>query len=90
MQVVNVHLCRSRRTSIFSLPFFGNRLITAGIVTEIVLILLIDYTRAGQAVFGTAPLGWSAWLMVLPFASAMLALEEIRKVVVRSLAPRGG
>jgi magnesium-transporting ATPase (P-type) len=90
MQVVNVHLCRSRRTSIFSLPFFGNRLITAGIVTEIVLILLIDYTRAGQAVFGTAPLGWSAWLMVLPFASAMLALEEIRKAVVRSLAPRGG
>ncbi len=90
MQVVNVHLCRSRRTSIFSLPFFGNRLITAGIVTEIVLILLIDYTRAGQAVFGTAPLGWSAWLMVLPFAGAMLALEEIRKAVVRSLVPHRG
>ena len=35
MQVVNVHLCRSRRTSIVSRPLFGNALITAGIVAEI-------------------------------------------------------
>jgi magnesium-transporting ATPase (P-type) len=32
MQVVNVHLCRSRRTALSSLPLFNNRLITAGIV----------------------------------------------------------
>ena len=76
MQVVNVHLCRSRRASIFSLPLFGNRLITAGIVAEIALILLIDYTPAGHALFGTAPIGWSAWLIVLPFAVGMLTLEE--------------
>ena len=84
MQVVNVHLCRSRRSSTFSLPFFSNRLITAGIVVEIAIILLIDYTSAGHLLFGTAPIGWSAWLIVLPFAIAMLMLEEARKVFMRS------
>ena len=84
MQVVNVHVCRSRRASVFSLPLFSNRLITAGIVVEMVIILLIDYTTAGHRLFGTAPIGWSAWLIVLPFAIAMLTLEEARKAFMRS------
>ena len=84
MQVVNVHLCRSPSTSVFSSSCFSNRLITVGIVTEIVAILLIDYTPIGHALFGTAPIGWTAWLIVLPFAMAMLVLEEGRKAFVRS------
>jgi len=83
MQVVNVHLCRSRRTSIVSRPLFGNALITSGIVAEVALILAIDYTAAGNAVFGTAAIGRGAWLVVLPFAVAMLALDEAQKAFVR-------
>lgn len=83
MQVVNVHLCRSRRTSLFARPLFANSLIIAGIVAEIVLILLIDYTAAGHALFGTAPIGVVSWVVVLPFALAMLAAEELRKRIVR-------
>jgi hypothetical protein len=45
---------------------------------------LIDYTPIGHALFGTAPIGWTAWLIVLPFAMAMLVLEEARKAFVRS------
>jgi sodium/potassium-transporting ATPase subunit alpha len=84
MQVVNVHLCRSPRSSIFSRPLFDNRLITIGIAAEIALILLIDYTPAGHLLFGTAPIGWSAWVFVLPFAVAMLILDEGRKAVMKS------
>jgi sodium/potassium-transporting ATPase subunit alpha len=83
MQVVNVHLCRSRRTSIFSRPLFGNRLITAGIVAEAGLILAIDYTALGNALFGTAAIGYEAWIVVVPFAATMLALDEARKAFVR-------
>ena len=83
MQVVNVHLCRSRRASIASRPPWENPLITAGIVAEIALILAIDYTDFGNAMFGTAPIGYETWLVVLPFAVGMLALEETRKAVVR-------
>jgi len=54
-----------------------------------VLILLIDYTRAGQAVFGTAPIGLAAWLAVVPFAVTMLIAEEGRKAIVRVSERRG-
>jgi magnesium-transporting ATPase (P-type) len=84
MQVVNVHLCRSRRTSVFSRPLFSNGLITAGIAAEIALILLIDYTAIGNSLFGTAPLGFAAWLVVLPFAMATVVLEEARKAIIRT------
>jgi magnesium-transporting ATPase (P-type) len=88
MQVVNVHLCRGRKSSIFSMSLFSNRLITAGIAAEVVIILLIDYTAAGHRLFGTAPIGWSAWLIVLPFATAMLVLEEARQAFVRHTTRR--
>ena len=84
MQVVNVHVCRTRKASLFSLPLFANPLITAGIGAELVIILLVDYTPLGHRLFGTAPLGWRAWLIVLPFAMTMLILEEVRKAFMRS------
>ena len=83
MQIMNVFLCRSRRDSAFTQPLLGNRLLLTGVAVELVLILLIDYTRAGQAVFGTAPIGVGVWLVVVPFALTMLIAEETRKAVVR-------
>jgi sodium/potassium-transporting ATPase subunit alpha len=83
MQVVNVYLCRSRQRSALSRPLFANHLITAGIIAEVALILLIDYSAGGNAVFGTAPIGHRVWLFVVPFALAMLMLEEGRKAIVR-------
>ncbi len=83
MQVVNVFLCRSDRESVFSFGFFSNRFILLGIVAEIGLILLIDYTPLGNRIFGTAPISAEVWLFVIPFAVGMLALEEVRKRLVR-------
>jgi magnesium-transporting ATPase (P-type) len=83
MQVVNVHLCRSRRVSLYSIPVFNNHLITAGILAELGLILLIDYTAVGNSLFGTAPIPAAVWLFILPFAVGMLGLEELRKEAVR-------
>jgi magnesium-transporting ATPase (P-type) len=87
MQVVNVHACRTRRRSLRSERLLSNRLITAGILIELGLILLIDYTREGNALFGTAPIPFAVWLFVIPFAAAMLGLEELRKWIVRRQKP---
>jgi magnesium-transporting ATPase (P-type) len=84
MQIVNVYLCRSRSRSLFSGSLFANRLLTAGILVEILVILLIDYSAAGHALFDTVPLKGSAWLFFVPFGLAMLIGEELRKAVVRS------
>ena len=83
MQVVNVFLCRSRRESAFRFSLLSNPLILVGLAVELTLILLIDYTPWGNAVFGTAPIPLAAWLFMLPFALAMLLLEEARKWIVR-------
>jgi sodium/potassium-transporting ATPase subunit alpha len=83
MQVVNVFLCRSERASGFSLAVFNNRLIWAGIALALALILLIDYSPLGNRLFGTSPIGNRVWLFAIPFAVVMLALEELRKWLVR-------
>ena len=85
MQVVNVFLCRSESGSTFARGLFLNRLILVGIAAEIALILLIDYTPWGNRLFGTAPISINVWLYVVPFALAMLLLEELRKALVRRL-----
>ena len=89
MQIANVFLCRSDRRSAFSSGLFSNKLILAGIAAEIAIIALIDYTPWGNALFGTAPLPHAVWLFIIPFALAMLAIEETRKWVVRSGLSQG-
>ncbi|HEX9179965.1 MAG TPA: HAD-IC family P-type ATPase, partial [Burkholderiales bacterium] len=88
MQVVNVFLCRHPTESAFRFGLFSNRLLLLGIAVEVALILAIVYTPWGNALFGTASLGPEVWLYMVPFALAMLALEELRKLLVRRLAAK--
>jgi magnesium-transporting ATPase (P-type) len=88
MQIANVFICRSRRQSVFSFGLFSNRLILSGLVVEITMILFICYTPLGNLVFGTAPIPLAVWLFIIPFAVVALALEELRKAIVRRLKPR--
>lgn len=88
MQVVNVFLCRNPESSIFNRGVFANRLILSGIVLELGLILMIDYTPWGQNIFGTAGLPLDVWLFILPFALGMLLLDELRKILVSYAMPR--
>jgi calcium-translocating P-type ATPase len=86
-QVVNVFLCRHDRRSAFAFGLASNPLLLWGVAAEVALLLAIVYTPLGQALFGTAPLSAAAWLFMLPFAAAMLALEEARKAVARGWWP---
>jgi sodium/potassium-transporting ATPase subunit alpha len=89
MQIVNVFSCRSANRSVFSTGLLGNPLILWGVLLEIVLILLIDYTSWGNLLLGTAPIGGAVWLFVAPFGVGLLMLEELRKHLVgRTMDPR--
>ncbi len=88
MQIVNVFLCRSVTRSVFATGVSGNRLILAGIGLEAALLLLVNYTPWINFVLGTAPVADSVWLLIAPFALAMLFLEELRKWMVRKYLPR--
>lgn len=87
LQITNVFLCRSDRRSIFSTGILGNRLIGWGVVLEVALVLLIDYTTWGNIIFGTAPIEMRVWLFVIPLAIGMAVLEELRKWLVRKWWP---
>jgi hypothetical protein len=60
----------------------GKPLILWGVLLEIVLIRLIDYTSWGNLLLGAAPIGGQVWLFVAPFAVGLLVLEELRKRLV--------
>lgn len=83
LQIVNVFLCRSATRSVFSTGVFGNWLILWGVVLEVTLLMLINYTSWGNALLGTSPIAESIWLFVMPLAVGMLLLEEARKWFAR-------
>jgi magnesium-transporting ATPase (P-type) len=84
MQMMNVFLCRHPFKSSFTTGFLSNPYILMGLLAELVVILLIIYTEAGNWLFGTAPIGADVWLMGIGFAGLMLILEEARKYHVRN------
>ena len=83
MQIVNVFLCRSATRSVFSTGLLGNALIIFGVISEIAILLLINYTPWGNSLLGTAPIGEEVWGFVIPFAAGMFILEELRKWLAR-------
>ena len=82
-QVANAFICRSSWSSMLKLPPFSNRLLFMAVVVEIGdSIMLIDYTPVGNAVFGTAPIPTSVWLLNILRGSDAIS-QEFRKWLVR-------
>jgi sodium/potassium-transporting ATPase subunit alpha len=90
MQIVSVYLCRSSVRSVFSMRLLDNRLIVAGVALELASLLLVNYLPLANVLIGTAPVPPTLWLFLVPFAAAMLALEELRKWIVRRRLQRKG
>ena len=82
-QVGNLFAQRTARESAFRAGWCGNRLLWAGVATEIALLLLIVYVPALQGVFGTAAIPPSGWLLLLPLAPALFLADEARKALLR-------
>ena len=85
-QIANVFACRSATISIFTLGIFSNRLVLAGIGSELLLAWLIIYTTLGNSLFASAPISATVWLLLIPFAALLLIFDETRKYFVRRTA----
>jgi len=83
MQIVNVFLCRSATRSVVSTGLLGNPLIVLGVISEVAMLVLINYTPWGTSLLGTGPVGGVVWGFVIPFALGMFVLEELRKWLAR-------
>ena len=69
---------RKGRGSIFQVKPFANRIISLGIVLEIVLFIILTYVPFFHTLFNTAPIGLDDWLYLLACPFVIMALEEIR------------
>jgi magnesium-transporting ATPase (P-type) len=82
-QVGNVFTHRAERVSILQVGFFSNRLVWVGVASELVILGIIVYVPFLQRVVGTAALPAINWLVLLPLAPLLLALDEAQKAVRR-------
>lgn len=74
---------RSMKESIFSIPFFRNRLLIAAVAAGLVLQAAVVYAPPLQRLFGTTPLLWIDWLLVLFIGAAFVAVIEWIKMAFR-------
>ncbi len=84
-QIGNVFVCRSERTPVWQLPLASNPLILIGIGTEIAIAAALLYLPFLAAVFFTHPLAWADAPVLLLCPIIVVALEELRRYVVRWL-----
>jgi magnesium-transporting ATPase (P-type) len=83
LQIVTVFLCRSAVRSVFATSLFDNRWILAGVALEAALLLVYNYMPLANWLLDTSPVPPALWLLIVPMAITMLALEEGRKTFVR-------
>jgi magnesium-transporting ATPase (P-type) len=86
-QVVNAFNSRSDRVSAFVQPF-GNRLLWAAAGLTIVLQIAVVHVAPLNHAFDTEPLGATQWAICVALASAVLWVDELRKLIVRRGAAR--
>ena len=82
-QLFNCFNSRSERGSAFH-GFFQNPLLWAAIGLSILLQVLVVSLPALNTAFDTQPLSAEDWMLCLALASAVLWLDEIKKLVVRA------
>ena len=79
----NAWNCRHETESIFTLNPFSNKFLVGATVLIIILHLLALYTPLLQSILRTTPLSFTEWLIIVPTALSVVAVEEVRKFFAR-------
>jgi len=82
-QIADVMICRTRRESAFAKGLFSNKLVLAGIASEMILLSIIVYNPLTHKLFGTHPLTLFELSLSVPFALWIFFGDEIRKFLIR-------
>lgn len=86
-QWFNAWNCRSEKKSIFRDNPLSNLYLVGATAFVIVLQAAAIYTPVMQRILRTTPLDFSEWLVIVPIAASIIAVEEIRKYFARRTAP---
>ncbi len=72
---------RSQYQSVFTIGLFTNRWLLVGIGAAVVLQVLAIHTAFGRVVFGTTPLSWQDWLLIVLVCSTIWIADELLKML---------
>ncbi len=80
-------IVRSERFSVFKIGVFSNKIMNYAVLSSIVMLLVVVYIPFLQPIFGTFPLGWEQWKLVLPFVFIpAIGAEFVKLLMARSSA----
>jgi Ca2+-transporting ATPase len=74
---------RSHRETVFSLNFFGNKLLLGAIAVTIVLQMIAIYTPFFNSIFNTNPLTLEQLLICFLLSTVVFWIVELEKVFIR-------
>lgn len=80
-QWFNAWNCRSESKSIFQLNPFSNKFLLGSTITIIILQLFAVYNPLMQKLLHTTALSLQDWLLIVPIASSIVIVEELRKLI---------
>ena len=83
-QWFNAWNCRSATESVFRMNPFANLFLVGATAIVVFLQILAVYNPFLQGILHTMPLTLSEWLLIIPVASSIIFVEEIRKFFHRS------
>jgi P-type Ca2+ transporter type 2C len=78
-QVFNALNVRSRTQSVFKLGLFSNKYLNIAIPVSVLLLIGTVYLPFMQRIMQTVPLSADDWTLIIPIASTIFFVEEIRK-----------
>lgn len=82
-QWFNAWNCRHESKSIFQLNPFSNKFLVGATLIVIILQLFAVYNPFMQNVLHTTALSLQDWLLIIPIASSIVVVEEVRKLIRR-------
>lgn len=83
-ELFNAFNSRSLHTTIFNKNFFRNKVMFIAISTSFLLLLLTIYTKAGQYIFKTVPLGIGNWIAIIAVSGLVIISSEMIKLLIKS------
>jgi potassium/sodium efflux P-type ATPase len=87
-QIGNLLAQRTEKESVFKRPFWNNRLIWMGIVSELIVIAAIVYLPIMHRFIGTNSFPLQNWWFLFAWTPSLLLMDELRKWVVRIMDQR--
>ncbi|GAM23942.1 hypothetical protein SAMD00019534_071170 [Acytostelium subglobosum LB1] len=75
--------CKTRKLSLFQ-HGFRNMVFNFGVISMIAVALIIANVPGISSFFGTERISWKYWLIPLPFAVFLVAVNEIRLYLIRN------